>query len=98
LNLDVGSWYAGVRDFYFALLIMNEDRSPKGVEVLKAVWPSLPSLAHRPDGMKNIKDVGRLRWNDVAGVLDACAEGAPRDDERGYARRAVAWMRERGLA
>ena len=97
-NLDVGSWYAGVRDFYFALLIMDEERSPKGVDVLKDARQAIPSLVHRPDGMKNIKGVGLLRWRDVAEVLDACAEGAPRDDERGYARRAVGWMRERGLA
>ncbi len=96
-NLDVGSWYAGVRDFYFALLIMDEKRSPKGATVLKAVWPKLPSFPHRPDGLKNVKGVGLLRWRDVAGVLDACADGAPRDDERGYARRAAGWMRERGL-
>src|SRR5688572_32194368 len=54
-NLDVGSWYAGVRDFYFALLVMDEEKSPKGVGVLKAVWPAVPALAHRPDAMKNIK-------------------------------------------
>ena len=96
-NLDVGSWYAGVRDFYFALLIMDEERSPKGVGVLKTVWPTLPTLPHRPDGLKNIRGVGQLQWKDVAGVLDTCAEGAPRDDERGYARRAAGWMRERGL-
>jgi hypothetical protein len=96
-NLDLGSWYAGVRDFYFALLIMDEERSQKGVKVLKDVWPSLPSLPHRPDRMTNIKGCGLLRWRDVADVLQASAEGAPRDDERGYARRAVGWMRERGL-
>lgn len=96
-NLDVGSWYAGVRAFYFALLIMTEERSPAGVKVLKDVWPSVPRLPHRPDGMTNIKGCGLLRWRDVADVLQAAADGSPRDDERVYARRAVGWMRERGL-
>ena len=96
-NLDVGSWYAGVRDFYFALLIMDEERSPKGVNVLKAVWPAVPSLPHRPDGMRNIKGCGLLRWRGVAEVLAAAANTAPKDDERGYARRAAGWMKERGL-
>jgi hypothetical protein len=96
-NLDVGSWYAGVRDFYFALLIMDDLISPKGVEVLKKVWPKVPPVAHRPDGMKNIRGCGRLLWREVASVLQAAAEGAPRDDERGYARRAVGWMGERGI-
>jgi Protein of unknown function (DUF429) len=96
-NLDVGSWYAGVRDFYFALLITDEQRSPKGVDVLKKVWPSVLALPHRPDGMKNVKGCGLMRWRDVADVLQTCGDGAPRDDERGYARRALGWMRERGL-
>lgn len=96
-NLDVGSWYAGVREFYFALLIMDEEKTPTGVKVLKHIWPALPSLSHRPDAMKNIKGCGLLRWRDIAQVLQAAADGAPRDDERGYARRAFAWMGERGL-
>jgi hypothetical protein len=96
-NLDVGSWYAGVRDFHFALLVMDTDRSPKGINVLKALQASLPPLAHRPDGMKNVKGCGLLRWRDVADVLQVCGNSTPRDDERGYARRAVGWMRERGL-
>jgi hypothetical protein len=97
-NLDVGSWYAGRRDFYFALLITDDSWSPKGVQVLKSVWPKLPQLAHRPDGMQNVKGCALLRWKDVAAVLQAAADGAPRDDERGYARRAAGWMKERGLA
>jgi hypothetical protein len=96
-NLDVGSWYAGVRDFYFALLIMDEEKSATGVKVLKTVWPPVPPLPHRPDGMANIKGCGLLRWGDIAQVLQAAGEHAPRDDERGYARRAEGWMRERGL-
>jgi hypothetical protein len=97
-NLDVGSWFAGVRDFYFSLLIMDEEKSPKGMGVLKQVWPKLPSLPHRPDGMTNIKGCGRLLWRDIASVLRVAGEEAPRDDERVYARRALGWMGERGLS
>jgi hypothetical protein len=96
-NLDVGSWYAGTRDFYFALLIMDAERSPKGVQVVTALDQKVPELQHRPDGMKNIRAVGQLLWRDIADVLQAAAEGAPKDDERGYARRAAGWMKERGL-
>ena len=96
-NLDVGSWYAGVRAFYFALLIMDAEKSPKGVEAITAFGKGVPPLPHRPDGMKNIRGVGQLLWKDIAQVLDATADGAPRDDERGYARRAAGWMKERGL-
>ena len=91
-NLDVGSWYAGVRDFFFALLIMDEVRSPKGVEVLRNCSAALPKLDHRPDGMANIKGVGLLRWADLAAILTTCAREAPRQPERAYAERAVAWL------
>src|SRR5688500_5561155 len=96
-KLDVGSWYAGTRDFYFALLIMDAERGPKGVQVVTALDQKVPELQHRPDGMKNIRAVGQLLWRDIADVLQAAAEGAPKDDERGYARRAAGWMKERGL-
>ena len=62
-NLDVGSWYAGVRDFYFALLINDEQHSPKGVDVLQKVWQSVPlcRTARSPDGMKNVIRGSRSR-------------------------------------
>ena len=31
-NLDVGTYYAGVRPFYFSLLVRSRERSPRGVE------------------------------------------------------------------
>lgn len=96
-NLDVGSWYAGVREFYFALLVMDEERTPKGVEVLRRCVAAVPKLNHRPDGMANIKGLGLLRWSDLAEVLDTCATDAPRRQERAYAERAVSWLRERGM-
>jgi hypothetical protein len=37
-------------------------------------------------------------WRDIASVLRVAGEEAPRDDERVYARRALGWMRERGLS
>jgi predicted RNase H-like nuclease len=96
-NVDVGSWYAGTRDFYFSLLITDETRSPKGVEILNQLGPRVPTLAHRPEGMKNVKGIGSLRWRDVADVLLDAAERAPRADERGYAAKAVEWMKKCGV-
>lgn len=94
-NLDVGSWYAGVRDFYFSLLITDEARSPMGVEVVRKCATTLPELDHRPDGMANIKGISLLRWADVADVLASCAREAPREQERAYAARALAWLQAR---
>jgi predicted RNase H-like nuclease len=97
-NLDVGSWYAGVRDFFFALLVMDEARSPKGVEAVRVCAATLPMLSHRPDGMVNIKGIGLLRWAGLADILASCERDAPRQQERAYAARAVAWLQERELA
>jgi hypothetical protein len=96
-NLDVGRWYAGVRDFYFSLLITDVKRSPKGAKVIEKLGAQVPTLAHRPDGMKNLKGAGLLRWVDVAEVLRATAEAAPRKDERVHAAKAVEWMKACGV-
>lgn len=101
-NIDVGSYYAGVRDFFFSLLITSETRSPRGVgkisEYSDLTVPRQRLGAHRPDGLQNLKAVGVLTWATLAEVLGEAANAAPREDERTYAERAVAWLRERGLA
>jgi hypothetical protein len=94
---NVGSWYAGVRECYFALLITDEARNPKGIEVLKTMWPRTPTLDHRPDGMRNIKSCGLLRWSQIGEVLERCAGEAGAARERVFASNAVAWMKDRKL-
>jgi len=100
-NLDVGSYYAGVRDFYFSLLIADTERSPHGAEaVVRYADLSEPRrllAKHRPDGLANLKSVTLLRWSDLGAVLRAAAKSARREDERGYAERALTWLREKGL-
>ena len=100
-NIDVGSYYAGTRRFYFSLLISKDDRSPEGLEAVRR-YSDLSVLrehlaGHRPDGLANIAGVSTLRWTDLIEVLTGAAEVASRDDERDYARRALAWLGERGL-
>lgn len=98
-NLDVGTYYAGVRPFYFSLLVRSRAQSPMGAErvdryaVPGAVEPLLP---HRPDGLANLVGVGVLTWADLGGVLDAAAH-ARREDERAYAVRAREWLTRRGI-
>ena len=79
-----------MRDFFFALLIMDEARSPNGIEVLRNCAASIPKLDHRPDNMPNIKGIGLLRWIDLADILSSCERKAPRERERAYAERALA--------
>ena len=101
-NLDVGSHYAGVRKFYFSLLVASETRSPVGMQMLaqyrdhSVVRRKLQD--HRTDGLQNLAGIGSLTWYDVSEVLWQASQNAEQDDERLYASRAVAWLTEKGLA
>jgi hypothetical protein len=100
-NIDVGSYYAGVRRFYFSLLTVSRDRSPEGaarVESYRDFEMVRERLRkHRPDGLTNLHGVGSLSWNDCATVLTMVNASASRTDEREYAVRALEWLRERGI-
>lgn len=100
-NIDVGSYYAGVRQFFFSLLIASESRSPEGVkkigEYSNLSIPRTKLLPHRPDGLSNLRAITILTWAALADVLDDTSKGAPREDERTYASRAFLWMQQRGL-
>ena len=100
-NLDVGSFYAGVREFYFSLLSLSEERSPLGaakIDEYRDVERMRSLLApHRPDGVKNLKALGTLTWADLHAVLVSASTAAAREDERSYALRAAAWLEGKGL-
>lgn len=101
-NIDVGSYYAGVRRFYFSLLIASRKRSKLGVEAVdryKALDACRDELRdHRPDGLTNLRGVSLITWADLCSVLSAAQSTASREDERGYATRALSWMEAKGLA
>jgi hypothetical protein len=101
-NIDVGSWYAGGRPFYFSLLLLDESSTPKGtalVDQYRASPDAMRSaLSHRPDALPNLKGIGLLRWSDLASVIAECAEGAPRGDERAFAVTAIQWLHAKGIA
>jgi hypothetical protein len=73
-NMDVGTYYAGVRQFFFSLLILSEDHSPKGVAKIRE-YEAQPSIVqdrlshHRPDRLTNVKAIRTLKWADLMGVL-----------------------------
>ena len=100
-NIDVGSWHAGVRDFYFSLLVCDSATSPKGAALVQHYSQSrgdmLQRLPHRTDGLNNLKGIGYVRWSDCAGVLRECAECATHEDERQVASKAVAWLQGKGI-
>lgn len=97
-NLDVGSYYAGSRQFFFSLLILSEADSSLGAQrVLDYADLKVPReklKAHRPDGLRNLMAVGVLTWAAMADVLAVGSKNAPREDERVYATRAIAWLEE----
>jgi hypothetical protein len=99
-NLDVGTYYAGVRPFYFSLLVRSREQSPLGAErVDRYASPGVlsPLLPHRSDELKNLAGIGVLTWADLGTVLETAAAGARRHDERAYAARARDWLMQRGI-
>jgi len=100
-NLDVGSHYAGVRKFFFSLLISSEDRSPIGLQKLKE-YQDLEFVrgklsGHREDKLMNLSGCGHITWSHMGMVLKFAQENAEREDERLYAERAHDWMVGRRL-
>lgn len=99
-NVDVGSWHAGVRDFYFSLLV-HEENSPLGVQFVKDYAKSredmLKRLPHRVDGVQNVKGLGLLRWSDCASVLRDCLPLLRDEDGRESASRALRWLEGKGI-
>ena len=99
-NIDVGSYYAGVRSFYFSLLIASDRTSPLGVQKLQEYSDFnvvRERLVHRVDGIKNLREIGKLSWSQLETVLVDAEKAAARQDERAYAKRATEWLRERVL-
>lgn len=100
-NLDVGTHYAGVREFFFSLLIDSVDRSKMGIQKLEE-YQDLDMVRdklaiHRTDGLKNLKSLGVLTWRQMGTVLQVASQSATREDERLYASCAYAWMVGRRL-
>jgi hypothetical protein len=102
LNIDVGSHYAGVRQFFFSLLVASEHHSPHGLarvrDYAQFETVRLALRGHRPDGLKNLGGIGSLTWTDLGQVLRHAAATSARSDERDYAGRALGWLEEKGLA
>ncbi|MBM4323580.1 MAG: hypothetical protein FJ115_08500 [Deltaproteobacteria bacterium] len=99
-NLDVGSYYAGVRDYFFSLLIRDRNCSPKGVQVIeeyKDLDCVRDKLPHRPDRLKNLRTVGLLTWSHLAQVLEEARSRIKRPNELAYAQRCIDWLGQRGI-
>ena len=101
-NIDVGSYYAAPRDFFFSLLVTSPEVSPLGANAVNRysdlVKPRELLSEHRPDGIGNLQAVTLLTWSDIAHVLSVTRDSVARTDEKPYADRALKWMqRVKGL-
>lgn len=100
-NIDVGSWYAGVRPFYFSLLVASREKSPLGVAKVEQYRDFATTRAllqdHRPDQLANLRAVTWLTWPDMAAVLTHARDAIVRTDERHYTERALEWMQAKNL-
>ena len=100
-DLDVGSYYAGVRPFYFSLLAADRGKSSAGAaaigEYRDLAKPRELLADHRPDGLANLRGVSLLTWEDLGAVLGDAATDARREDERAFAVRAREWLGGKGL-
>ncbi|MEO7962476.1 MAG: hypothetical protein ABIT38_01050 [Gemmatimonadaceae bacterium] len=98
-NLDVGSYYAGVRRFYFSLLTLDDERSPEGGRLLKRYQNDLTelrgALPHRADGLRNLMKIGQLAWSDVRNALRDVGRHSAEEDASVAATLALAWLAER---
>ena len=100
-NIDVGSYYAGTRDFFFSLLVVSPETSPLGTAAVAEYsdFSKTRALlqAHRSDRLANLRAVTLLTWSDMAAVLTDARDSVGRVDERHYADRALEWMQVKGL-
>jgi hypothetical protein len=101
-NIDVGSYYAGVRKFFFSFLITSAKLSPEG-SARMADYANFETIRerlsqHRPDRLPNLCAINSLTWADLASVLLAAASSDARDDERQYATRALEWLQGKGIS
>jgi len=99
-NIDVGSYYSGVRPFYFSLLYRSEGRSSEGVGAInlyqdfQIVRERLP---HRSDGLRNLSAIGSLTWGDIRETLAAVSLRTKRSQEHFYAQNCIEWLQSRGI-
>lgn len=97
-NIDVGSYYAAPRDFFFSLLVASREASPRGAAAVDRYSDHAEIGAllseHRPDGLANLRAVTILTWSDITYVLSVARDTVARTDEETYADRALKWMQQ----
>ena len=82
-NIDVGSNYAGSKDFYFSLIYFDEKYSQLGIKKVSeykdiGIDGLKKILIHRRDSLENIKGISCFNWTDLfkadIKIVDTCEE------------------------
>lgn len=100
-NIDVGSYHAGVRPFYFSLLLLDDRSSPIGSDLMKGYQAAPEAVAtqfpHRKDALANLRGLGTLTWSDLAAALLSAAGQARRHGEAQRAAAAAEWLERKRI-
>ncbi|MBN8208935.1 hypothetical protein JI666_09275 [Bacillus sp. NTK071] len=99
-NIDVGSNYAGKKDFYFSLLVLDEQYSPIGVRTVNQYYEEIVQgrkqfvehFQYRKGGLQNFKGLGVLYWKDITEIFNDCAGNVSDEFESFVAGQACDWL------
>ena len=95
-NIDVGLEYAKGRDFYFSLLILDEEHSPKGLSMTNFYRNSIQmvkeDLSHRNVELSNLHGIGVFDWFDLHKLLIELSTATDSELEKFVAEQASTWL------
>lgn len=98
-NIDVGLEYAKEKDFYFSLLILDEQHSPKGLSMTNSYRNSIQKvkedLPHLNDELFNLHGIGVFDWFDLHKLLIELSTAADSTLEKFVAKQARTRLGER---
>ncbi|WP_226658977.1 hypothetical protein [Pseudalkalibacillus hwajinpoensis] len=95
-NLDVGSYYAKGKDFYFSLLILDDAISSKGVSAVERYSRELTEKGQPFENrFSNVQGLTVFYWSDFVEIFKNCMQEVEDDFEQLIAARAFHWMTEK---
>ena len=95
-NIDVGLEYANGKDFYFSLLILDEEHSPKGLYITNEYSHSFDMvkehLQHRKSVLFKLSGIGVFSWFDLLKLFNDISNSDVNELEIFVARQAATWL------
>jgi hypothetical protein len=95
-NIDVGLEYAKGKDFYFSLLLLDEEHSPKGLYITNEYSNSFDlvkeHLQHRKSVLFKLSGIGVFSWFDLLKLFNDISSTAVNELENFVAKQAGTWL------